>query len=131
MFTKDNRSIFAVRYNVDEQFAGAKDVSLCAEVSENLDDPDRGAYSLEIFIDIKSITFRNHFFGKPFGHKGMDKDEFLKVVEDSISEQLDSSFPKEIQRMFRDAIMRGEVPYADGGTVVCVTDPDWLLTESE
>lgn len=111
MFERDHTNYFVVKYNIDKSIAGAEHVSLYAEVNDNPEFADLGAYMLNIFLAIKSIASRDFVIGLCFGNKGMDKAEMLAFIDSEIDGQLDSTFHLMVKQMLHRADLEEEYPF--------------------
>jgi len=111
MFKREDTNFFVIKYSIDEKIAGVKNVSLYAEINDNPEFPEDGAFMLDIYLAIEPIAFRDHVVGLIFGNKGMAKDEMDSFVDSIVAGQLDDTFHLLVKQMLHTCELMEQNPF--------------------
>ena len=111
MFEKSATNYFVLRYDISEEIAGEKNVSLYAEINDTPEIPKDGAYQLDIFIAIHPIGIREYVVGLIFGEKSWSRAEIESFVDSIIEGQVNNGFDELVKMLLHCSAVIEAHPY--------------------
>ena len=111
MFRKSATNYFVIKYDIDEATAGAKNVSVYAEINDAPEFPEKGAFMLDCFIAIEPIGFRNYLVGLIFGDKSWSRSEVEDYVDSIIGGLIHNDFAISVKSMLHASAVTEAYPF--------------------